>query len=403
MHLRCPDCSAEYPPTMPFQCRACGGILEATYDASLDADRIEDGETLFEKYGNCLPSRGTVAGDEGATPLLRADALADTLGIEATVYLKDERRNPTGSFKDRALAPAISLASESGQDAVVTASTGNAAAACARYAARADLSCYVLVEEAAPAKKLLEPRVYGANVVRVEDLFAGGEAALADLLRDVADGLDAYLAFAYQPFNAVLAEGVKTISYEVAEDLAFDVPDVVVTATGGGDNLAAQYRGYRELQAAGLTSRVPRMMGAQASGAAPLAAAVDANADSPVDVESPSTVASGISAPFAGQHGLDAIRDSDGTAIGVADAEIVDAVTTTSETTGVWPEPASATVVPALEHLAERGTIGLDDVVVLTITGSGHKHTDPVETQLCEIPTAARDVAAVADAFENER
>jgi len=403
MRLRCPDCAAEYAPTTSFQCRECGGILAATYDGPLDADRIADGETLFEKYGNRLPSRGTVAGDEGATPLLRADALADVLGVEATVYLKDERRNPTGSFKDRALAPAISLASESGHEGVVTASTGNAAAACARYAARAGLDCYVLVEETAPAKKLLEPRVYGANVVRVEDLFAGGEAALADLLRGVADELDAYLAFAYQPFNAVLAEGVKTVSYEVAADLAFDVPDVVVTATGGGDNLAAQYRGYRELEAAGSTSRVPRMVGAQAAGAAPLATAVDADADSPVDVEEPATVASGIAAPFAGQHGLDAIRDSDGTAVGVADAAVVDAVATTSETTGIWPEPASATVVPVLERLADRGAVSADDVVVLTITGSGHKHTEPVATRLEDVPTAAPDAAAVVGAFAAKR
>ena len=403
MDLHCRDCRSAYPSGTLFRCRECDGILEAAYDDPLDVDRIEGGGTLFEKYGKRLPSSGSVAGDEGGTPLLRADALADAIGVPATVYLKDERRNPTGSFKDRALAPAVSLAAETDHEAVVTASTGNAAAACARYAARAGLDCYVLVEERAPAKKLLEPRVYGADVVRVSELFGGGEAALATLLDAVADRLDAFLAFAYQPFNPVLAEGVKTISYEVAEVLAFEAPDVVVTATGGGDNLAAQYRGYRELRDAGLTDRVPRMVGAQASGAAPLATAVEAGERSPVEIDDPATVASGISAPFAGRHGLDAIRESGGTAVGVDYDALVEAVTIASETVGVWPEPASATVVPALEALEEQGAVSSDDVVVLTVTGSGHKHTEPVEARLAAVPTAARDANAIGDALEPDR
>lgn len=396
MQLHCSDCGRDYPPTTLFRCQACESILEAAYDEPIGTDFGRTGETLFERYGHRLPSRGSVAGDEGETPLVRASGLADALGVSATVYVKDERRNPTGSFKDRAFAPAISFAAESGWEAVVTASTGNAAAACARYATKAGLDCYLLSDEDAPAKKLLEPRVYGADVVRVPELFAGGETALGELLGTVAERSEAYLGFAYQPFNPVPAEGVKTISYEIAEQL---VPDVVVTATGGGDNIAAQYRGFRELRDAGVISQTPRMVAVQATGAAPIADAVATGADSPTTVQSPTTVASGIDAPFAGQHGLDAVRASGGTAVTVTDEELIEGVTTLSQSMGIWPEPASATVVPALERLSRRGDIDADDTVVVTVTGSGHKHTEPVEGRLGEVSTVTRDANAIVDAL----
>lgn len=145
------------------------------------------------------------------------------------------------------------------------------------------------------------------------------------------------------------------------------------------------------------------MVATQASGAAPLATAVEAGDSSPVEIDDPSTVASGISAPFAGQHPIDAIRESGGTAIGVDDAEIVDGVTTLARTTGIWPESASATVIPALEYLADCGEIARDDIVVLTITGSGHKHAEPVKSRLGDVPTVARDSTAIASAFVDTR
>jgi len=399
MHVVCPACSERHPPTATFGCANCGGPLAVTYEAPLDRERIETGRTLFEKYGNRLPSNGSAMGIEGGTPLIRADGLAAALDVEATLYLKDERRNPTGSFKDRALGPTVSLAAESGETAVVTASSGNAAAACAHYAARAGLDCYLLVEETVPAGKLTEPRAYGAEVVRVTDLFEGGEAALGDLLGDLAETLDAHLAFAYEPFNPVVGEGVKTVSYEVTEQLVWTAPDVVVTATGGGDNLAAQHRGYVELIEAGLVDQVPRMVAAQAAGAAPVTEAIDRDLDVPPFVEHPDTLASGISAPFAGAHALDAIRESGGTAVAVSDEALVEGAALMARTTAVWPEPSSATVVPVVAELAARGDLDPDDVVVLTVTGSGHKHVEPFEATLADVPTVARDPVAVAAAL----
>lgn len=400
MNLRCGTCGRTYPPTTVFRCRDCDTPLEATYEAELDPARTDAGDTLFEKYEPRLPSSGSVAGDEGETPLIRAGELEEELGVSQTVYLKDERRNPTGSFKDRAFAPALSLVEETGIGAVLTASTGNAAAACARYAARAGVDCYLLVDGDVPDGKLVEPGVYGADIVRVRGLFAGGRTAQERLLEAVSERLGAYLAFAFHPVNPILGEGVKTISYEVA-DQSSETVDVVITATGGGDNLAAQYRGYRELADAGVIDSPPQLVAAQAAGAAPLVAALEADSGSPVPVENPSSVASGISTPFAGQHALDAIRESGGTAVGVDDGEIVDGVTTLARTAGVWPEPASATVLPALEKLAARGSIDADDTVVLTITGSGYKHTGPVDAQLETVPSVGSDPDAVVEAFGN--
>lgn len=399
MQIACTECGETHPATATFDCQACDGPLVPEYDRPLDPDRIATGEGLFEKYGQRLPSGGSAAGIEGDTPLLPAEGLAAALGVEAKIYLKDERRNPTNSFKDRAFAPTISLAAEAGAGAVLTASSGNAATACAHYAARAGLDCYLLVEEEAPAGKLLEPRAYGADIVRIPDLFAGSERAFGEFLGEVGDRLDAYVAFAYNPFNPVPLEGIKTISYEVAEALDWTVPDIHISATGGGDNLAAQHRGYVELREAGLVDRVPRMVAAQAEGAAPIVRGLEAGGRTPVAIEHPETIASGISAPFASRRAMTAVRESNGTAVGVSGEAMIDGERVLSRTEGIWPEPASAAVIPALVELAERDEVGAEDTVVLTITGSGHKHTEPFEETLPPVETVAQDPDAVTAHF----
>lgn len=399
MYVQCSECGEPHPPTATFGCRVCDGSLSIRYDALISLDDIAAGGTLFDRYGKRLPSRGSVAGIEGNTPLIRADVLAADLSVESAVYVKDERRNPTGSFKDRAFAPAVSLANETGQEAVLTASTGNAAAACAHYAAHAELPCYLLVAGDAPQHKLVEPLAYGARTVRVDGLFDGGEDALAELLSTLSGRLSAYCAFAYRPFNPVLEEGIKTVSYEVAESLDWAAPDVVITATGGGDNLAAQFRGYVELRDAGLIDSVPRMVAAQAAGASPVVTAMETGADAPVPQEMTDTVASGIDAPFAGAHAVETVRESGGMALGVSDEALLDGEQTLARTTGVWAEPASAVVVPALVDLVEDGWIDPDETVVLTVTGSGYKHVEPFHSRLADVPSIERDPNAVAAAL----
>ncbi|WP_165874898.1 threonine synthase [Natrarchaeobius oligotrophus] len=376
----------------------CETVLETEFDGVLRLGRILNNRTLFGKYPDRLPSDGSLAGVEGGTPLIEADRLASSVGTDATIYLKDERRNPTGSFKDRAFAPMLSAAAESGEDRILTASTGNAATACAHYAARGNLTCLLLVDGDTPDEKLLEPSLYGAEIVRVDGLFDASATAFESFLESVADRLEAYLAVAHQPLSPLSMEGVKTISFEVAEQLEWTAPDVVVTPVGGGDNIVAQYKGYRELRSANLLDRLPRMVGVQASGAAPLVESIERGTDEPVEVE-PETIASGIDAAFSGRHALETVRESGGTAVAVSDEEILAGERELAQRTGVWAEPAAASVVPALERLVSDGVVGDDDTVVLTVTGSGHKHVGPVEDAVDDVDTVAFDATAVTESL----
>lgn len=399
MELCCTQCGA-IADVAAARCGTCDGHLAVRYDQRLRKSRIEAHDTLFGKYPDHLPSNGSLAGAEGNTPLIRATELAEAVGTGARVLIKDERRNPTNSFKDRAFAPVLSFVVEHDIPAVVTASTGNAAAASAHYAARGGVDCKLLVGSHVPREKLTEPLLYGAQVVRVDDLFDQPEASFDRFLLETADRLDGFLALAHRPLTPLAMEGVKTISYEVAEQLDWDAPDVVVTPVGGGDNLAAQHKGYVELQASGLIDRPPRMIGVQASGAAPLARAVEDGLDETPYVD-PETVASGIKAAFTGRHAIEAIRESGGTAVAVSDDRIVAGERTLAEMTGIWAEPAAAAVVPALEALVADEQVTDADTVVLTVTGSGHKDPAPIYGTLPSLAEVPFDIDAVVTAFSD--
>lgn len=398
MQVNCLACDTIQDPLATFECDECGGSLIVDYEQPLDPSKFSNGRTLFEKYGERLPSDGSVAGVEGNTPLVLSKRLGDEFDTEATIHLKVEGQNPTNSFKDRALAPTVSLAMEEGEEAVFIASSGNAAGACAHYAARAGLDCYLLVEGTAPEQKLTQPRAYGAKTIRADGLFDGDEKALSDKLRELADRLDAYMVFPYRPFNPVLMEGVKTISYEVTEQLGTS-PDVVVTPCAGGDNLSAQHRGYVELREAGVIDEVPRMVAVQPEGAPPLVKAIQHGSEKPISGPV-DTIASGINAPFADPHALEAIRDSNGTAIAVSDDEIIEWTVRTARLTGVWPEVASAAVIPGLQKLIEQGEISPDENVVLTITGNGRNNLEPQLDHLPPVATADFEPEAIVRAFD---
>lgn len=397
MEIRCIDCGTIQETLATFNCHECGGSLIADYEKPLDPSKFSKGTTLFEKYGERLPSEGTVAGVEGDTPIITSKRLAREFNTQTSLHLKVEGHNPTNSFKDRALAPAVSLAKEQGETAVFIASSGNAAGACAHYAARAEMDCYLLVEESAPEEKLIQPRAYGANALRANGLFDGDEATLARKLADLAERLDAYMVFPYRPFNPIVMEGVKTISYEVVEQLGTS-PDVVVTPCAGGDNLSAQYRGYVELQQADVIDEVPRMVVVQPEGAPPLVEAIQQGSENPIS-GAVDTIASGINAPFADPHALEAIRRSSGTGIAVSDDEILEWTVRTAKLTGVWPEVASAAVMPGFKELVERGEIGPHEDVVLTITGNGRNNLGPQLDRLPQVSTADFEPEGIVEAF----
>jgi threonine synthase len=312
---------------------------------------------------------------EGGTPLIRARKLGELLGL-TQLYLKDETRNPTGAFKDRALSVLISRAKQEGFSTVMTASSGNASSACAAYSARAGLKCYVLFQDGSPACKILQTTLYGALGLRVKKLFAGTPNNLTALLKEVSTSLRAYNSFCWALINPYALEGIKTIAYEVTQDLGWTEPDFVVTPSGGGDNLAGQWKGYVEFKKLGLMGRLPKMVCVQPEGAAALVGAWERHVDHVDPIQDPKTVASGLRAAYSGDHALKTLYDSDGLAIRVQDEQIVEWEKNLARYEGVWVEPSSATALAGLKVLKDRGVIDSSDLVVCTLTGAGFKDMD---------------------------
>ena len=385
MNLQCSSCGDQARPGALGQCTRCGGILCPRYsDATVSQLReIRPGPGI-DRYRPLLPVSIAIPYlGEGDTPLVRSRRIGPSLGLRQ-LHFKHEGRNPTGAFKDRAGALAAALAIAAGARGMLTASSGNSAAALAAYCAAAGLKCFVLLEPGNPAGKLRQAVAAGAVVVPVDGLFSRGREALAALLSEVAYRLHCYLAFIYAPLNPYLLEGIKTISYEIAARLP-GAPDVLVCPVGGGDLLAAQWRGYLELQRAGVVVGLPRMVAVQSVNAPPLLEAFRAGAERVATVAGPSSRLSGINVPFTGDHALAAVRSSRGTAAGIQDAEALAMQARLAREEGIWVEPASAAPVAALRGLLERGEIRADERVVCLLSGAGFKDAHLAESEAAAI------------------
>jgi threonine synthase len=382
-------CGREHEPRKNlYVCEKCEGKLEIVYDyekISKVITRKELGKRAngVWKYFELLPvgdRKNIVSLGEGGTPLLKAKNLGEELGLKH-LYLKDETRNPTGSFKDRAMTVGVSKAREFGAKAVVTASSGNAAVALAAYAAKAGIGCYAFVPARVPKSKLAQILIHGTEVVRVRGRAKGDptyERMLASWRR-----------FSWHPipsagtFNPYHWEGTKTMSYEICEQLRWEAPDWVIVPTGAGTLLSGNAKGYHEFKQLGLIERIPKICAVQAKGCAPLVKAFEK--DTPFEkIETwpaPKTLAGGLVDPFPwdADTALPAIRRSGGTAIAVNDGEILKAEVSLAKYEGVFAEPSGAASLAGLRQLLEEGTIDLSDVVVVEITGGGLK--DP-ETAL---------------------
>ncbi|OYT66716.1 MAG: threonine synthase [Candidatus Wolframiiraptor sp. EX4484-121] len=376
--LKCVRCGKEYPLKKFYKCPSCGGVLDVKYDYVKLADEV-DLRSLFSKRGlnlwkyiDFLPIRKSseiVSLGEGMTPLLKAERLGESLKVKS-LYLKDETRNPTSSFKDRPYTVGVSKAKEFGVKAAVVASAGNAAASLAAYSARAGIKCYVFVSENVPAHRLLEIQAYGAEVIRV---------------KQVPDGVFRITVSASEKFgwynlttsfyNPYTVEGDKTIAYEIYEQMGFEVPDWVIIPVGVGPLLVGCYKGFNELRNLGLVNEVPKMVGVQSEGCAPIAKAFEENRS---EVEpwkgELKTVARSIvntlqEYPDEGTYTLQIIRRSKGCALAVSDDEILRAMDDLATAEGILAEPASATVIAALRRLLEDGVIDKSDKIVCVVTG----------------------------------
>ncbi|MFQ5611898.1 MAG: pyridoxal-phosphate dependent enzyme [Anaerolineae bacterium] len=373
MQIQCSECSAEAPAGALGRCPNCSGILRPQYPeaAVRRLAGIEPGPGI-DRYRALLPVETALPYlGEGDTPLVASRRLGPALGLDR-LFFKHEGCNPSGAFKDRAGALVAALALEAGAAGVLTASSGNAAAAISAYCAAAGLKCLILLEPDNPPAKLRQALATGAEVLPVAGIFAHGPEAVAGLILAVAGRLNYYPAFVWAPVNPYILEGIKTISYEIVARLP-GPPDFVVCPVGGGDMLAAQWRGYQELRRAGVIDRRPRMIAVQSSAAPPLLEAFRAGAERVDTLPAANSRISGINVPFSGEHALAAVRESGGWVAGVSDEAVFAMQHRLAVEEGLWVEPVSAATVAALPDLLAGGQIKPGERGVCILSGAGFK------------------------------
>ena len=401
--LRCKECKATYPLEARFACEECFGPLEVAYDFSgLEAEatrrRIQAGPQSIWRYADFLPFEQppkTVLA-AGVTPLVKADRLAAKLGLRE-VWVKNDAANPTHSFKDRVVTVALAKAKELGYEVVACASTGNLANAVAAHAAAAGLESYVFVPSDLEEQKILATGVYGTHLVAVR----GNYDDVNLLCTQLADERD--WAFVNVNVRPYYAEGSKTLAFEVAEQLGFEMPDRIVVPVASGSLFTRIARGFDEWREVGLIEgELPAFNGAQAEGCSPVAQAYEAGHDVCRPVK-PETIAKSLAIgnPADGPYALELARRTGGSIDSVSDDEIRDGIKLLAETTGVFTETAGGVTAAVLRKLAERGDIGPDERVVLVITGEGLKTLDAVRNSF-ETHVIEPSVAAFTDAFDLE-
>lgn len=392
MEQRCIGCDARYPlEQVLYTCDACGEILEI----ALDARKLR-GVKVFGtgvwRYAPFIPAdvQRWVTLGEGATGLHRLARLEKQLGILA-LHLKNEGENPTGSFKDRGMTVGVTHAVEIGARAVACASTGNTSASLAAYAARAGMQAVVLVPGGKIALgKLAQAMVHGARIVQIEGNFDDAMRLVRELSLERGE---VYLLNSINPFRL---EGQKTIAFEICEALE-EAPDAVVLPLGNAGNISAIWKGFREMLAAGWITRLPRLIGVQAEGAAPVARFI-AGELAACRVDEPDTVATAIriGAPVSWRKALAAVKESGGSVGMVSDAQLLAAQRRLAETEGFFVEPASA--VPIAWLAANR--IDAQRVVVVT-TGHGLKDPEAVLRAAPEIRPARPTLSSLQEALRD--
>ncbi len=378
--LKCKECQERYPLEARYFCESCFGPLEVDYDFS-GADpaelkrKIQAGSAGIWRYADFLPfsDRPRDPLEPGLTPLVRADRLADRLGL-GELWVKNDAANPTHSFKDRVVAVAVAKAQELGFDTVACASTGNLANAVAAHAAAAGLDSYVFVPANLEEQKLLATGVYGTNLVGVHGNYDDVNRLCTELCEERP------WAFVNVNLRPYYAEGSKTLAYETVEQLGWTLPDRVVARS----RRARSSRRSLEASASGSTSglvsgELPAFNGAQAEGCSPVATAYAEGWDV-CKPQKPETIAKSLAIgnPADGPYALELARKTQGGVDHVTDDEIRAGIRLLAETTGIFTETAGGVTIATLAKLAERGEISREERVVAYITGEGLKTLDAV-------------------------
>jgi threonine synthase len=378
--LVCRECGASAPVEPRSACEECFGPMEPVYDFERIAHWAPrpGGDTTprsLWRYESLLPARRDELVDlgDGFSPLRRAGRLGLELGLP-NLWIKDETRNPTHSFKDRVVSVALTKAREFGFDTVACASTGNLAHAVAAHAARAGLRAVVFVPATLEPAKITAAAVYGATVVSIDGTYD-------DVNRLCAEATEEYpWAFVNVNLRPYYAEGSKTIAFETAEQLGWRAPDHVVVPIASGALLTRIASAFRQLDAIGWLAQESnvRVSGAQAVGCNPVAAAFESGAEDVRPVRRPETIAKSLAIgdPADGYYALQEVRKSGGAVAQVTEQEIVEAVGLLARTEGIFTETAGGVTIGTLSKLAAEGVIDPGETVVAYVTGMGLKTLD---------------------------
>jgi threonine synthase len=398
--LKCKECGEAYPLEARFVCEQCFGPLEVSYDFSdLDAEearrKIQAGSRGIWRYSDFLPFDGRPGDplEPGLTPLIRADRLADRLGI-GELWIKNDAANPTHSFKDRVVAVAVAKAKELGFETVACASTGNLANAVAAHASAAGLDSYVFVPADLEEQKLLATGIYGTNLVGVRGTYDDVNRLCTELSQTHP------WAFVNVNLRPYYSEGSKTLAFETIEQLGWSLPDRIVGPIASGSMFTKLAKGIREWLDIGLVEgELPTFCGAQPEGCSPVATAFSEGWDVCKPERQPDTIAKSLAIgdPADGPYALELARKTGGEIESVDDDEIRAGIKLLAETTGVFTETAGGVTVGVLAKLAEAGKIGLDERVVAYITGEGLKTLDAARETF-----QMHEIEPTLDAFETE-
>lgn len=366
--LECIYCETNSVTENPdIECKKCGGLHE--YRLKLDKVSF-NGPLTFWRYRPVLPKVSQMVSlGEGGTPLQKADRLAETMQFK-NLYLKDETRNPTNSFKDRSAALIISDAKSRGYDSIVCASNGNHGASISAYAAKEDIQCNLVVPSGVDMGKLAQMLMYDAKIVQTGNSI---EKAI-EHARELEKEMDWYQATT--ELNPLSIEGLKTISYELVEQNI--IPDYVISAMGSGATLYAIWKGFKEMEQLGIIEHKPKMVGVQAEGCSPITKAFDKCSEEPLQIKNGKTEASAIrvTKPLYGKLALQSLKESGGFAISVSDVEMFEAGREIARNEGIFAEPASSAPVASLQKELVQNKIGQMSKIVCLVTSSGLKTDD---------------------------
>ncbi|MFZ0592854.1 MAG: threonine synthase [Bryobacteraceae bacterium] len=384
VELRCAVCSLTYPPNKLINLCDCGGPLLVNYDLpairwSSSVDQVASGPRSLWRYHVLLPAdpAAAVTLGEGLTPLLPLQSLGRRLGL-ADLWVKDEGRNPTASFKARGMSVAVTMARSLGAKKLAAPSAGNAAGALAAYAAAAQLEAHIFMPRDVPQSNYIECKAAGAHVTLVDGLISDCGRIVAER-KQAEDWFE--VSTLKEPYRI---EGKKTMGFEVAEQFGWTLPDAILYPCGGGVGLIGMWKAFEELESIGwIGAKRPKMIAVQAEGCAPIVKAFEQGMPYSDFWPQACTVASGLRVPKAlGDFlVLRAIRESGGCAIAVSDREMIDSGIELNEGDGVFAAPEGGACVAALRNLTKTGFLKPNDRIVIYNTGSGLKYLEAYATR----------------------